>query len=129
MVHEFDMAQLQLELREMHPVFICSQHDVCPYLCSEVIEASKIRMPPWTRCSFSGEIMKNPVIDEFGSSFEAKVYKKYGGRGGQMKPYGKMNGSFLAYPNIALDKAIHQVWDRCCEIVFGNKLNNEYIRI
>lgn len=126
---EIDMAQLERELREILPIFICSKHDVCPYLCSEVIEASRIQMPAWTRCAVSGEIMKNPVMDELGISYEAKVYKKHGGLGGQMKPYSKMNGTFCAYPNIHLDQAIRQVWDRCCEIVFGNKLNTEYIRI
>ena len=96
--------------------FICSRHgDQCHlhYLCQELISASRIPTPRWAQCALTGKVMKKPVMDDLGRSYEREIYARQGGEGGQMRPYGKMEGSFQAYPNLHLELAIRDYWHKC----------------
>ena len=99
--------------------FICERHgDLCHqhYLCLELIAASGLPTPEWAKCAITGVIMKKPVMDDLGRSYEREIYARQAGHGGQMRPYKEMVGEFKAYPNLHLQQAIWEFWRRCLAV-------------
>lgn len=58
--------------------FICSRHgESCPPFCEELLDAAEVKIPIWATCPISLDVMKHPVIDQFGHSYEQVLLEKH----------------------------------------------------
>jgi hypothetical protein len=58
--------------------FICSKHgEYCPPFCEELLDAAEIKIPLWAICPISLDVMKHPVVDQYGHSYEQVMLEKH----------------------------------------------------